>query len=89
VLANGGAISGEDVERSLTRGRPVVVLAGSGRLADDIARPSANEQSDDGSAAGLVTRIARSDLTTIADMHDLEAVRTAVSAVVPPIREGL
>jgi predicted Rossmann-fold nucleotide-binding protein len=37
VLANGGKISQKDIEEGLQAGRPLIVLAGTGRLADDIA----------------------------------------------------
>src|SRR5215216_2026424 len=37
VLANGGKVSQMDVEEGLNAGRPLLVLAGTGRLADDIA----------------------------------------------------
>jgi predicted Rossmann-fold nucleotide-binding protein len=37
VLANGGKVSQQDVEEGLNAGRPLVVLAGTGRLADNIA----------------------------------------------------
>ncbi len=38
VLANGGPIAKDEVLRSVRAGWPVVVIQGSGRLADDIAR---------------------------------------------------
>src|SRR6266496_628910 len=37
VLANGGKISEQDVEEGLKADRPLIVLAGTGRLADEIA----------------------------------------------------
>ena len=37
VLVNGGKVSQMDVEEGLNAGRPLLVLAGTGRLADDIA----------------------------------------------------
>lgn len=37
VLANGGTISRKDIELSLEKGRPVITLAGTGRLADELA----------------------------------------------------
>jgi hypothetical protein len=37
VVVNGGAITAEDVRRSLDAGRPVLAVAGSGRLADALA----------------------------------------------------
>jgi hypothetical protein len=37
VLVNGGEISRQDVAHSLAAGRPVLVIAGTGRLADELA----------------------------------------------------
>jgi hypothetical protein len=37
VLVNGGKVSQRDVEESLASGRPIIVLEGTGRLADEIA----------------------------------------------------
>lgn len=41
VLANGGKVSQMDVEEGLSVDRPLVVLEGTGRLADDLARQPA------------------------------------------------
>jgi hypothetical protein len=38
ILANGGSVARKDIALSLECGRPVIVLAGTGRLADEIAR---------------------------------------------------
>lgn len=37
VLVNGGDLARQDIERSLAAGRPAVVIAGTGRLADELA----------------------------------------------------
>jgi hypothetical protein len=37
VLVNGGKVSQRDVEESLSSSRPIIVLEGTGRLADEIA----------------------------------------------------
>jgi hypothetical protein len=37
ILANGGGVARKDINLSLTNNRPVVVLAGTGRLADELA----------------------------------------------------
>lgn len=37
ILANGGKVSQKDIEEGLTTGRPLIVLEGTGRLADEIA----------------------------------------------------
>ncbi|MGE5464311.1 MAG: hypothetical protein ACM3PS_13205 [Syntrophothermus sp.] len=43
VLANGGKVSQMDVEEGLAADRPLIVLSGTGRLADEIAsRPTKN-----------------------------------------------
>lgn len=46
VLINGGKVSLQDVEASVAEDRPVVVIAGTGRLADDIAAALRSPQSE-------------------------------------------
>jgi hypothetical protein len=41
VLANGGKVSQKDVEEGLRANRPLIVLSGTGRLADEIANHNA------------------------------------------------
>jgi hypothetical protein len=41
ILANGGSVSRKDVALSLEHARPVIVLAGTGRLADEMANQPA------------------------------------------------
>lgn len=63
VLANGGEVTYRDLRESLRAGRPVLVLAGTGRAADEIAarpatdRPPLVEVVAD--AAGLVAALTR------------------------------
>jgi hypothetical protein len=73
LLVNGGEIAYDDADRSLDRGRPVVVLAGTGRTADAIADAAAGRSGD---ARGR--RIARSGLTRIVPIDDLAALQTAL-----------
>jgi len=75
VLVNGGEIAYTDVTGSLAQGRPVVVLAGSGRTADAIARASAG-----GSGDTRAAEIAASPLAHIVDMTELGAVAAALDA---------
>lgn len=63
MLANGGAITLDDAEHSLSRDRPLVVLRGTGRTADAIA-----EGSDARSAV-----LGASPLTTVLDSDELRA----------------
>jgi hypothetical protein len=46
VLVNGGKIAFEDVSQSIKAGRPVVVIAGSGRTADTLAAALRGEVTD-------------------------------------------
>jgi len=75
VLINGGTIAVDDAERSLAAGRPLVVIAGSGRTADAVAGAHST-----GGGDPRVARIAASPLTRVARLDDLGAVGTAIDA---------
>jgi hypothetical protein len=79
LLVNGGEIAFDDVLGSLDRNRPVVVLEGTGRTADVIAAARGTPHADPRAA-----RIARSPLTRIVAVHDVDAVRAAVVAGLDP-----
>jgi hypothetical protein len=69
VLANGGAIAWQDAASSVAEGRRVIVLAGSGRSADELAAaetPRAQAMHD-------------SRLVTVVAVTDAAAVATAVA----------
>ena len=74
LVVNGGEITYRDIDHSLEAGRPVVVLAGTGRAADDIAR----------SAAPRATRTARHPLTRVC--HGSEDLVATVRALLDPAR---
>jgi hypothetical protein len=74
LLVNGGEIAYEDVSGSLERGRPLVVLAGTGRTADAIAAARRGVDSDPRAA-----EIACSKLTRIVHLHDIDDVRAALA----------
>jgi hypothetical protein len=75
VLMNGGQIAYTDVAASLRSGRPVVVLAGSGRTADDIAEARAGHGGDD-----RAVEIAASPLMTLADVREAGTAAAAIEA---------
>ena len=75
VLLNGGQIAYADVATSLGSGRPVVVLAGSGRTADAIARARAGNGGDN-----RAVEIAASPLTTVADVREAGMAAAAIEA---------
>ena len=70
VLANGGEVSWADVARSVADGRPVVVLAGTGRTADRLAAAVRGETGDERAhavaASGLVHAVDASDQDELA-----------------------
>lgn len=65
VLVNGGEIAWEDVSQSVKAGRPVVVIAGSGRTADTLAAALRGEAADERArelvASGLLQAINLTD----------------------------
>ena len=75
VLMNGGEIAYTDVAASLRSGRPVVVLAGSGRTADAIAEARAGNGGDN-----RAVEIAASPLTTVADIGEAGVATAAIEA---------
>jgi hypothetical protein len=76
LLVNGGHVAYTDVARSLDNGRPVVVLAGSGRTADAIARARAGHGGE-----ALAIDIAASPLTRVVDIGEAGAVAAAIETV--------
>ncbi|WP_270888837.1 hypothetical protein [Pedococcus sp. 5OH_020] len=78
VLVNGGDIAYADALRSVQAGRPLVVVAGTGRAADEIAAAIQGEPADQRAEA-----IAASDLVTTVAADDpwmlLRAVTTALA----------
>jgi SLOG in TRPM, prokaryote len=76
LMINGGPIALLDARTSLEAGRPLVVLDGSGRCADDIARARSGIASEETTAL-----IAASPLTRIVDAHDPQAILDAITDV--------
>jgi hypothetical protein len=69
VLANGGAIAWDDAAHSVTEGRPVVVLAGSGRTADELAAAETPR----------ARALHESGLVRVVAVADADAIATAVA----------
>ena len=79
LVVNGGQITYDDIEHSLQAGRPVIVLAGTGRTADAIAA-AAHGRAEDPRAA----RVAASPGTRIASLDDPESLYAAIGSVLAP-----
>ena len=73
VLVNGGDIAYQDAKFSLRAGRPILVIGGSGRVADEIAAAVRGEPADP-----RAQEIAESDLVSYVDANP-SAVRDAVT----------
>jgi SLOG in TRPM, prokaryote/Protein of unknown function (DUF4231) len=65
VVVNGGEVTAQDAARSVDAGRPVLVVAGSGRAADDLAA-ALRQPAGDRPAA----RLARSGLVQAVELDD-------------------
>jgi hypothetical protein len=76
LVINGGQITYEDIGHSLKEGRPVVVLAGTGRTADAIAA-AANGEAPNQEAA----EIAASADTRIVPLDDPQTLYAAIESI--------
>jgi len=79
LVINGGQITYDDIEHSLQAGRPVIILAGTGRTADTIAA-AAHSQAEDSRAA----HVAASPDTRIVPLSDPQALYSAIGSVLVP-----
>jgi hypothetical protein len=77
LLINGGDLTTSDAELSLAEGRPVLVLAGTGRLADTLAAAAADPAV---CRDPRVARLVRSPLLRVVDAADPAAVAAALEA---------
>jgi len=77
LVSNGGDITYADIERSLDAGRPVIVLAGTGRTADAIAAAAVNGGSVPWSRASA---IASSAGVTVVPATDAAALWAALDS---------
>jgi TRPM family ion channel len=75
VVMNGGEITLDDVTRSVEAGRPVLVVDGSGRAADDLAAALAGGASNE-----RLTALAASGLLTVVPVDDPAALARALAA---------
>ena len=75
VLVNGGDIAYQDAQFSLDAGRPIIVIAGSGRAADEIAAAVRGEQADP-----RARQLAASGLVSCVDADRPSLVCEAVTA---------
>ena len=74
VLANGGTIAYDDVHESLAAARPVLVLSGTGRTADDITTARKSQPADPRALEAAASPL----LTTVpANPHALSTALTA------------
>jgi hypothetical protein len=76
VVVNGGEITYADAKGSLDRGRPVVVLAGTGRTADAIADARAGRPADP-----RAVEVAASRLVRLVAVDDAAAVHHAIDTL--------
>jgi len=73
LVVNGGQITFDDAAASLARGRPVLVLDGTGRTADAIARARTQHDGDP-----RATAIASSELTSVVAIDDAMGIGNAL-----------
>jgi SLOG in TRPM, prokaryote len=81
LVVNGGQITYDDIGHSLQAGRPVIILAGTGRTADTIAAAARGEAGDPKAA-----QAAAAPGTQIVCLDDPQALRAAIESILAPRR---
>jgi hypothetical protein len=79
LVVNGGDITYDDIEHSLRHGRPVLVLAGTGRTADAIAAAASGRDENPRAA-----RTAASPGTKVVPLGDPAALLSSIRSVLAP-----
>ena len=79
LVVNGGEIAYADIEHSLEAGRPVIVLAGTGRTADAIAAAARGRD-----AGPRAARVAAVPGTRVVPLGDPAVLRSAIGSVLAP-----
>jgi hypothetical protein len=81
LVVNGGEITYDDIDRSLSSDRPVIILAGTGRTADAIADAAHGHNTDPRAA-----RVAASPRAQIVACADWPALYRAIKSILAPAR---
>lgn len=76
LVVNGGQVTYDDIEHSFRAGRPVIILAGTGRTADTIAAAAHGHPGDQRAA-----RVAASPGTRIVPLSDPRVLYAAIRSV--------
>ena len=79
LVVNGGQITYDDIDHSLQAGRPVIILAGTGRAADTIAAAARGDTEDPKAA-----QAAAAPGTQIVSLDDPQALYAAIESILAP-----
>jgi hypothetical protein len=80
LVVNGGEITYDDVAYGMAAGRPVIVVAGTGRTADAIASAAAGYVAGD-PVAERAARLAASSLLRVVRLDDPDGLTSTLEAV--------
>jgi hypothetical protein len=80
LVVNGGEITYEDIAHAVTAGRPVIVVAGTGRTADAIASAAAGQTAGD-PVDERAARLAASSLLQVVRLDDPDGLASSLEAV--------
>lgn len=87
LVVNGGQITYRDIDHSLAAGRPVIVLAGTGRAADAIAAATGTATGTGTGTGGQnprASRIAASPGTRVIQLRDTQGIYAAIESILAP-----
>jgi len=89
IVANGGAVTVDEVRRNMEQGRTMIVVAGSGRVADAIVAVLAGSKPTDEEVRKLMPSVERLDLTGRRELFEVFPLERGPEGLVAVLRRRL
>jgi hypothetical protein len=89
IVANGGAVTVEEVRRSIEQGRTMIIVAGSGRVADAIVAVLAGSEPTEEEVRKLVPAVKRLNLTQHRDLFEVFPLERGPEGLAAVLRRRL
>jgi SLOG in TRPM, prokaryote len=89
IVANGGAVTVEEVRRNMTQGRTMIVVAGSGRAADALVAVLEGRQPTDEEVKKLMPSVERLNPTSRRDLFEVFPLERGADGLAAVLRQRL
>jgi len=89
IVANGGTVTVEEVRRNMTQGRPMIVIAGSGRAADALVAVLEGRQSTDEEVQKLMPAVEQLNPSGHPDLFEVFPLERGADVLAAVLRRRL